>query len=405
MGPEFDDLPPELKDALTRMLETASGEDGRRMARSVIRREQEIWPLVKQVMGEVQAGSGSGPALNSLWEEIRREVRNTIRAALHRKDDEHVDEVEQQAAMEVLRKLPEYSMERGTFLVWVKGIARNLARWRRTPGVQGTEIELPPARPNQDRLLAPSECYRQILSRIQEKEPHQVIAFLLHEYLEWSLVSIAGRLGDQTVRDLASFVVRQIGEEVKGLKNATGLFARLQMKAAALGEITLAELYGNETAGDALSHWSGGIARWMRGQVIGGGKGLLSCVCELRAGAHERLAFLWSRFLHRTLEGLCLRAQDTLLAILEVFNDGFPRMSDLTREQVEHCTKPLKKDIVPGKTLTQCSRGNLADDLVIWRERIQDMMAAQCKDWNVVAYAYLCGALPGIVGPAKGGVA
>jgi len=32
------------------------------------------------------------------------------------------------------------------------------------------------------------------------------------------------------------------------------------------------------------------------------------------------------------------------------------------------------------------------------------MVVAKCKDWNVVAYAYLCGALPGIVGPAKVGV-
>ena len=80
-------------------------------------------------------------------------------------------------------------------------------------------------------------------------------------------------------------------------------------------------------------------------------------------------------------------------------------MSDLTLEEVAHCTEPLRKDIVPGKTLAQCSRGKLADDLIIWRERIQTMVAATGKDWNVVAYAYLCGALPGIAGPAKGGVA
>jgi hypothetical protein len=165
------------------------------------------------------------------------------------------------------------------------------------------------------------------------------------------------------------------------------------------------DLYGEETANGALSHWSGGVKRWMVGRVIASGERLLTGVCELRAGAHERLTFLWSRFLRRTLEELCLRADETLLAILGVFRAEFPNLSDLTPAEVEHCTEPLKEDIVPGKTLAQCSRGNLADDLVIWRERIQNMVVAKCKDWNVVAYAYLCGALPGIVGPAKGGVA
>ena len=61
--------------------------------------------------------------------------------------------------------------------------------------------------------------------------------------------------------------------------------------------------------------------------------------------------------------------------------------------------------MAPGKTLAQCSRSNLTEDLPVWRDRIQNMVAAKCKDWNVVPYAYLCGALPGIVGPAKGGVA
>jgi len=212
-------------------------------------------------------------------------------------------------------------------------------------------------------------------------------------------------LGGKTISELASLAVSEIQEKVRGLKNVRDLFACLLMKAKALGDVRLIDLYGNESASDALSHWSGGVARWMRGQVIGGGKGLLTCVCELRAGAHERLTFLWSRFLRRTLAGLCFCADETLLTILDTFRSLFPTLSDLTPTEVEHCTEPLKKDIGPGRTLAQCKRGDLADDLVIWRERIQNMLVAKCKDWNVVAYAYLCGALPGIVGPAKGGVA
>jgi len=199
--------------------------------------------------------------------------------------------------------------------------------------------------------------------------------------------------------------VHRIRDERKGPTDPMTLFARLLAKAAALGEVKLMELYGNETANAALSHWSGGVKRWMVGRVTGSGKRLLTGICELRAGAHERLTFLWSPLLRRALADLCSRADDTLQAILDVFRADFPKSSDLTPAQVEGCTEPLKKDFVPGKTLAQCSRGDLVDDLVIWRERIRSMVVAKCKDWNVVAYAYLCGALPGIAGPAKGGVA
>jgi DNA-directed RNA polymerase specialized sigma24 family protein len=355
-------------------------------------------------MEEARNEAKETSAFDLLWRTIRGEVRATIRVVLHRKDDEDVDEVEQQTAIEAFRKRNEYSIEKGTFLVWVRGIARNLARWRRTPNVPDGEIDPPPVRPNQDRLLPPSECFRQILSKIQEREAHHVAVFLLHRYLEWLPLSIADELGAKTIHDLASLVVSEIQEKVHGL-NARELFARLLVKAKAAGDVKLMDLYGDETPNNALSHWSGGVARWMRGQVIGGGKRLLTCVCELRAGAHERLTFLWSRFLRRSLADLCLCADETLLAILAVFRCDFPKLSDLALAEVEHCTGPLKNDIVPDRTLAQCSRGSLADDLVIWRERIQNMLVAKCKDWNVVAYAYLCGALPGIVGPAKGGVA
>jgi DNA-directed RNA polymerase specialized sigma24 family protein len=405
MENEFDDLPLELSNALARMLERASGEEGRRMAHVVIRREHQIWPLVQQVLEEARKGSGSGPALNLLWEEIRREVRNTIRAVLYRKDEENVDEVEQKTFLEVLRKLKDFSIIEGTFLVWVKAVARGQAKWRRTPIGPDTEIEPPPVHPNQDRLLPPSACFSELLSWIQEREAHHAIVFLLHQYLRWRPSSIAAQLGGKTIRDLAALVVNQIQEEVKGLKTPTALFARLQMKAKALEEVRLMDLYGDESANDALSHWSFGVGRWMCNRVIGSAKRLLTGVCELRAGGHERLTFLWSRFLRRTLHSLCLCADETLLAILGVFRSEFPKLSDLTPEDGDHCTEPLRKDIDPGKTLAQCSRGNLADDLVIWRERVQNMVFAKCKDWNVVAYAYLCGALPGIVGPAKGGVA
>lgn len=416
MENEFEALPRELKDALARMLDNASSEDGRRAAYSTIRREYEIWPLVQRVIEEARNGANETPSFDLLWTAIRGEVRATIRSVLYRKDDNSVEEVEQQTAIEVFRKRSDYSIEKGTFLVWVRGIARNLARWRRTPNVSNTEIDPPAVRPDQDRLLPPSACFNELLSWVQEKEAHHAVVFLLHEYLEWSLENIAGQLGEKTICDLASLAVSQIGEEVKGLKNATSLFARLRVKAKALGETTLMDLYGRESARAALSHWSGGVKRWMGQQVIGSARRLLTGVCDLRAGSHERLTFLWSRFLRRELDRLCALADRTLLEILCLIRDDFPA-TDLTKAEVMECTEPLKEDIEPSavrpakkenepiQTLAQCSRGKLAEDLVVWRERIQNMVVAQCKVWNVVAYAYLCGALPGVVGSAKGGVA
>src|ERR1019366_6082470 len=224
MESECDHLPTELKDALSRLRERALDEAGRRTACAVIRRELEIWPLVQRVLEEARNEAEGTPAFDLLWTTIRGEVRATIRVVLHRKHDEDVDEVEQLTAIEVFRKRKEYSIEKGTFLVWVRGIARNLARWGRTPNVPDTEIDPPPVRPDQERWLPPSACFNELLSWIQEREPHHAIVFLLHEYLEWSLASIAVELEEKPIRDLASLVVRHIREGVKGLKNPTTLF-------------------------------------------------------------------------------------------------------------------------------------------------------------------------------------
>jgi DNA-directed RNA polymerase specialized sigma24 family protein len=404
MEDEFNDLPDELRDAFARMLQRASGEAGREMAVTIVKREGELWPLVKQALEEVRGDGTGSPGFNRLWEEIRREVRITIRGVLYRKDDEDVDEVEQLTALEVLRMLKKYSVEKGTFLVWVRGIARNQAKWRRADR-QYQQIATPPRRPGQELMLPPSACFREILSKVQEKEAHQVAVFLLHKYLEWQPASIGDELGAKTIYELTLLVVREIQEKVHGLENVREIFARLLQKAKAAGDAKLMELYGAEAANDALSHWSSAVVRWMRGQVIGGGKRFLRAVCELRAGAHERLTFILWAFLRRSLDSLCRRAAESLVALLLEFRRDFPRLSDLTFAEVVYATEPLEKDIPAGKTLAECSRGDLAGDLPIWRDNIQKMVSAKCKGWDVVAYAYLCGALPGIVGPAKRGVA
>jgi len=403
MENEFDHLPPELDAALQRLVDKATDAAGKEKARELICREAAIWTQVQAMLEEERSGARQRPAFDALWIAIRGEVRRTIRAALLRKDDDEVDEVEQRTAIEVLRKLREYSIERGSFLIWVRGIARNLARWSRSPIVPEVEKDVPLV-PDQDRRLPPSRCFNELLSWVQQKDVRQAIVFLLHEYLGWSLGRIAA-LGDRTVADLAELTVSQITEEVAGLKEPERLFARLRLQAEALGKTTLADLYGIETPESALSHWSGDVKRWMKKGVIGGGGKLLKCVSQLRAGAHERLTFLWSRFLRRSLQDLCYSAERTLDSLLTEFRSQFPQFSDLEQSEVERCTEPLCKDIVPRKTLAQCSRNNLAEDLVVWRERVQDMVSANCADGITVAYAYLCGALPGIWGPAKGGVA
>lgn len=396
-------LPPELEEALQRLLEKASDSPGRATARVVIFREAAIWTKVQAMLEEERRGAPQRPAFDALWTAIRGDVRSTIRAALMRKDDDEVDEVEQRAAIEVLRKLGEYSIERGTFLIWVRGIARNLARWKKAP-VAAEPVKDTELRPDQDRQLPPSRCFRELLSCVQQKEVHHATVFLLHEYLGWSLGRIA-ELGNRTVTDLVGLTVKQITEEVVGLKEPERLFGGLRLHAEELGGTTLAELYGTETPEAALSHWSGDVKRWMRKAVIGGGGKLLKCVSQLRAGAHERLTFLWSRFLRRTLVEMSLSANKTLEALLTEFRSQFPKLSDLDQSEVERSTEPLHKDIVPQKTLAQCSRSELAQDLVVWRERVQMMVSANCAGGITVAYAYMCGGLPGISGPAKGGVA
>jgi DNA-directed RNA polymerase specialized sigma24 family protein len=395
-------LAPELRGALKRMIDKATGRPGKQMACKTIQREAEIWPQVQRMLAEARANTGESKEFDRLWRMIRREVRATILASSRRKTDEVVDEVEQRSGVEIFLKRLAYSIEKGTFLVWVRAIARNLARWNRDEAPQS-----PPSEEDggavEDKTIPPSKCFEELLRWIQEREPHQANVFLLHKYLDWSLDDIDEEFGGQFIAAIAARVVLEIRQNVEGLEDVDTLFARLHVKAAALGEVRLKELYGNERPKAALGHWCSSIARWMRSRMFRSAKRLLKCISDLRAGAHERLTFLWSRFLRRTLESLPAREDGLLADLLAEFRTEFPKMSDLTQAEVEECTETIYRELLP-RTLEQSSSGVLAEDLVAWRERVQQMSAKKCME-GVVAYAYLCGALPGITGPAKGGVA
>lgn len=395
--------PPELKAALGRLMESASGRAGKRMACKVMQREAELWPQVQRMLAEARENPRNTREFDALWETIAPEVRVTIRSAGRYRDDDDVREAEQLTAIEVFRKRLNYSIEKGPFLVWVRGIARNISRWRRADKAANPTRVAGSIAAAQEKLLPPSRCYEELLRWVQERATHQAITFLLHAYLGWSLPDIETDLGSRTMPELASLVVNEIRESVPGLEDPDELFEELKGKAQAMAQDRLMAFYGNESANQALSHWSGGVARWLRGRVVGGGKALLKCISALRAGAHERLTFLWSRFLRRTLESLYAHADKPLWEILNAFRRDFPRMSDLTAEQVERCTEPLAADILP-RTLAECSKKGLAEDLVVWRARIQDLAAEMCLEGSVT-YAYLCGALGTVAKAAKGATA
>jgi DNA-directed RNA polymerase specialized sigma24 family protein len=371
------------------------------------RREDELWPAVERMIAELKASGGAATTeFNRLWEMIRMDVRKAIRGNPWRVDD--IDAVESNTYMEVLKKREDFDPAKGTFLLWSRGIARMKCKQRTRPGKEmggDGEMDQRSEPGNQERQLPPSECFQEMLNWLQEGEAHRALVFLLKQYLDWQPLEVANKLSSKTLSAIAAIMLAEIKQRYPELKNVESLFARLLAKCRRQDRRTLADFYEDESPSASVSHWSYSERRGLGDRVIGSAAKLLTGVSSLRAGAHERLTFLWARFLHGTLDELHGRAHQTLLSLLQDFCSGYDGKTDLDLAAITVCTAPLKKDLRPGVTLAQCSRGILAEEFVVWCERVQSMLRGHVKSWNVVAYAYLCGALPGITGPAKKGAA
>jgi hypothetical protein len=157
---------------------------------------------------------------------------------------------------------------------------------------------------------------------------------------------------------------------------------------------------------ESITRWASEVKRSLGLQIISQAKDFLRMASDLSVGAHERLAFLWSRFLRRPTDDLCAMGKARLLDLLEDFCSEYSGMTHLSYREILACTDSLKFNMekASARRLADCSKGDLCEEIVAWRTRIQTILLGPARDRHLVAYSYLCGCLPGVDGPAKRGV-
>jgi hypothetical protein len=393
-----EDLLPQIRQTVARRLEEVLSREGLLKLIEIAALDAALAPLI------ARARNGDREAFDGLaaHPQVQRVVRTAIRTALWRWNEADAQDIESSVYLNLWTSLPAFEPAKGLFLAWVRGMARRqvaqyAAQGSREVPAQGSqrvyiEVEFPPSR-----------CFEELLGWVQREPPHRALAFLFNRYVDWLPGRIAEEVGKIALRAACEVLQREIATEYLTLGHVPELLAPLRLRAGALGDARLSDYYEDETPADAISHWSGGVARALRNHVVAQGRELLTVTCELRAGPHERLTLLWSRFLRRSLEVLCQWAEKPLLQILRAFQNEYPQMTDLRPDQVLRCTKPLQDQISPTRTLLACSHEDLREEIYRWRDRVQTLLLGPARDKNLVAYAYLCGALPGVHVTRRGG--
>ncbi len=343
------------------------------------------------------AAKDDGAAFDKLWDGVRPRLKGIIRLYLRDRDPYHVQQVESLVSETLWKKLKlkSYEPDRGSLLAWARGIARIHAmayrpeqRWVAMDSVKEPEVK-------PEIEIPPSACFAEGLLLVQEGEPHMAIAFLYNKYLEWEPARIAGEFGARPLADLPDLLEAEVIARYPILAGIRGLLAPLRSRARSLADRRLAD-YCDGQLPECISRWSAELARSVALRIIRQAREFLELVCGLNAAAHERLSFLWCCFLRREPHRLCTMAHLLLLEILEIFRRDFPPMTHLKPEQVVRCTKPLEKDILPRKHLADCTCEELSAEIVRWLNKVRRMVLGVARDRRLLAYAYLCGCLPGV---------
>ena len=366
--------------------------------------DAEIAPIVDRAKKRNDEGR---KAFDELWEKIRGYIRNTIRVWIRCKTSEHVEDVESQTMEVIWVHLPEYQRAQSFFITWARAYAKNQALWYkcRTLGADPGPGEEPGAEDFFE--LPPSACYSELLDMVQDRSPCEAISFLLNKYLDWKPAAIADECGDTPLPDVVTAIQTEIVARYDVLTRVKALLVKLHRKALLNPKSTLRDcVKPNGELIESITRWSGEVRRSIGNQVISQAKDFFTLTCELNVGPHEKLSFVWNRFLREPTAKLCAMAKMLLLELLDLFGANYAGMNDLTSQEISDCTQPLRVSMekAPVRRLEDCSKGDLCLDILAWRDRVQAILLGPARDRHLLAYSYLCGCLPGIDGPAKRGV-
>lgn len=365
--------------------------------------DEELAPLVSTAQAR---GDQGRDAFDRIWRRISHRIRNTIGVRIRCKIADHVDEVESLAMETIWNNLNGYQRSGGFFLTWARAYAGNQARWHKCRPL-GADIDTwdPVEEPTIE--FPPSACFSELLDMVQDREPCEAAAFLLNKYLDWKPAAIAGKYGGTPLPDVVKAIQAEMVARHPVLAEAKASLARLYRKTLQAPESTFRDCAkGDDRLIESITRWSGEVKRALGNGVISQAKSFLAMACGLAVGAHERLAFLWCRLLREPATRFCAMAAMLLLDLLDLFRDGYIGMNDLTEPEIANCLRPLRATMEKARNmrLEDCSKGDLCPDVVAWRDRVQRILLGMARDRNLLAYCYLCGCLPGIDGPAKGGI-
>lgn len=400
---QLDGLTPAVRRAVESRLESMSSIHALPDLIAAAKLDEQLAPLVDRAANRDAA---SREAFDVLWREIAAAVRNTIWSRIRCKTPEHVEVVESQVMEALWLHLGQYRRDLSFFLTWARAYAVNQSRWYkcRTLGAEPPNAE-PSA--GESRQLPPSACCAELFDMVQDREPHMAVAFLWSKYLDWKPSAIAEEYGDTPLPAVVEAIQVELYSRYPMLARANVTLMKLAKRVSLTPERTLRHCV--EPAGQivvSITRWSNDTKRAVANQVISQAKDFLKMACELPVGSHQTLSFIWNRFLRRTIEELCAKANALLLDLLATFRDEYSGRNDLRDEDLETCTLPLKlrMEKSPKKRLADYSKTDLCAELVLWRDRVQTMLLGPARDRHLVAFSYLCGCLPGIDGPAKRGV-
>ncbi len=404
IGRQLADLPPAVRRTVENKLADLSGTKSLTDLIAAAVLDEELAPIVERAKRRDEQGR---LAFDELWPKIQRHIRNVIRVWIRCKASEYVEAAESLAMEAIWVDLPEYSRDQGFFLTWVRAYAKNQALWHkcRPLGADPGSGDGPPAVGFFE--LPPSACYSELLDMIQDRAPCEAVSFLLNKYLDWKPVAIALTYGDQPLPGVVAAIQAEMVARDPILARVKGKLAKLQGKVMLNPKKTLRDCLTPEDAlVESITRWSGEVKRSLGNQVISQAKEFFKMACRLRVGDHEKLSFIWNRFLREPTGRLCSLAKMLLLDLLDLFSNGYLGMNDLPGPEISNCTQPLRTSMAkaPRKRLEDCSNSDLCADIVSWRDRVQGILLGPAHDRHLVAYSYLCGCLPGVAGPAKGGV-
>jgi hypothetical protein len=341
---------------------------------------------------------------------VEAQIAKTIGVHLAWPDDASIVKAETIEAMWDLRE--NFSPNRGPYVPWARGIARNKTRSHRPFDKRNISIEsgkekpmdLPARGPSPEDTVVeghlaavrhgpPPQAFAELLQILSEAEPHKAIAFVFNRYLRMKPSEVGASIREMSLPEALAEAARILKRRYPEIAGIDAIFAPLAGRAAGC------EGKFGDYADDAesiekyISRWGDTTLHSVGDRTVQKGKKFLRFVCNIAAAAHQIVCFLWIRILYSPPVTLRHAAQRSLMQLVVGFEERYARRELLAAEQVEWCTDPLRKRAPKDRSLDDFAGADLYASLQRWCEHIDLIVARAATGEHLLGYAYIMGSL------------